>query len=78
MDDKDINKIAKDVAGDLDFSDLFIEDNEGEDQVNFWIPKSYKAKYQVLQAESKKKLGKLIKDAIMICIDRAESQKHAS
>lgn len=79
MQDTDIKSTADELLKDVDFSKIFEHENEDEDQVNFWIPVEYKARYQEIQALSKKKFSKLVKEMIMKCIDRAsEMHKRAA
>lgn len=53
------------------------EENQSEDlveekryPVTFWIPQRYKEQYDVIQAKSKRRLGKLLTEIITKSIDR--------
>ena len=40
--------------------------------VTFWIPDEYKKKYEAIQAKSKRRFSKMLKEVIMKSIDRIE------
>ena len=65
-----IEKLASELVEGIDFTKVH-EADEDEGQVNFWIPKSKKQKFQELQLTTDKKFGKLIKEVIVRCIDKA-------
>lgn len=75
MEENEFKDIAEEVIKDLDFSKLFEQEAEEDDQIGLWIPIDYKARFSQLQKSTKKKFGKLMKKVVMTCIDRAESFK---
>lgn len=69
------------MTGDKSNIDLILENfdvnsNDEEDiaQINVWIPKSVKDKYNDLQVRTKKKFSKVLKNIIISSIERKSSE----
>lgn len=46
--------------------------------VSFWIPRAYKAKYDLIQSKSKHKFGKFLREVIKKSIDNVVLEKKSS
>ena len=67
---------SKDTLDNLfaEFTPLLNEETETVETrgVTFWVPVEYKKKYEAIQAKSKRKFSKMLKEVIMKSIDRVE------
>lgn len=64
---------------DLILGDLIADAGSGDEAtidslpMTLWIPHAYKARFDALQARTKKKFGKKLKEVVMAAIDRVDS-----
>lgn len=75
MDDQNLKEMAESLVKEVNFDNLFPGEEDDEDQINFWIPAKYKIRFKALNKESKYKLGQLIKELIMKCVDQADQRR---
>lgn len=56
------------------FQDFSVEGNETQPkaQINIWVPAEYKHKFDLLQARSNKKFGKILQKMVRLSIDNIE------
>ncbi len=61
------------IVEQVNFSEIYENEDEEKRLVGLWLSEAYKLRFDVLQRRSKKKFGRLLKDLIEICINRAEA-----
>jgi hypothetical protein len=67
-----MKKTVKKIVDEFDFSKMRADPRGEVEPITFWVPCEYKAKYDLLQAKSGRKFGKLLKEVVKSSIDKVK------